>query len=316
MGHFIIKNFLIIGILLLGPAAMLFPRPGILLRQSGTMEMLIFTIFVCSGLKLTVLSLLEQIRKLHVLFVSLFSLNIVFPCLAFLLAKCFGFSDQAYIGMMIISTVPPTLATGIILVEIGRGSRPLAILITLLGNVSAVLILPFTLGFLISLDQPLSWDRTAVILKMVKFMILPIGAGMALRKLFGKQLTPYGKVIDFIPNLCMVLFLYIAVSVSQVHFVKGLSRIPLYLLYSVILHLTMLYANNLIARGLKLDSNSCFAFYICTTQKALSVAMLVWLSCFSAGENFFPLALLPCFIYYLVQLFVDAFIAQRRTVLS
>jgi predicted Na+-dependent transporter len=74
----------------------------------------------------------------------------------------------------------------------------------------------------------------------------------------------------------------------------------------------MLFLNNLAAKFFRLDPGNRFSFYICTTQKAISVAMLVWLASFSAGENFFPLALLPCFVYYLFQLFVDALIAQRR----
>ncbi len=146
-----LKNFLMIGILTAAAFGLLWPSPGAVLADANLLPVLIVVIFVCSGLLLQPGSLKCQLRNGRAIGFALLAINIIFPLVALLIARIFNITGDAFIGLLVVAAAPPTLASGIIITTLAGGATALAILLTILGSLSAVVIMPFSLRIVLSL---------------------------------------------------------------------------------------------------------------------------------------------------------------------
>ena len=306
------KNFLMLGILAGGTLAIATPHPGAWLaglRLPGDLALnpiLIFTIFVCSGLQLTLGAFRQELRNIPAIAAALVIINLLFPVAAVALAKLFNITGQAFIGLLVVASAPPTLASGIIITGLAGGSIPLAILLTLAGNISAVLIMPIGLKTILAMTTDLRLDVLAMLVKLLYMIILPILIGQTIRRLIPDVVKRRQSSIAFVPSVAIVLIVFMIVSQGSATIRQQSGALAMVAFVCVILHLAILLASRLTGAALRLTTHAAKAIVFVASQKTLPVSILVLTQAFPDH----PAAIVPAITFHILQILVDSLLAS------
>lgn len=307
MIRFLLKNFLLIGIVVGGCTGLLWPGPGSVLKDTGLVPVLIGVIFVCSGLQMQTGSFRKELRNARALVFALVSVNVTFPLVALVLAKSLSIEGDAFIGLLVIATAPPTLASGIIITTLAGGSTALAILLTIAGNISAVILMPVGLGLALSLTTSIDLPVLSMLSKLFYLIVLPTFVGQLLRA-FGADLADrYRGVISFVPSVAIVIIVFMLVSSGSARIREQATDLTVVAVASVALHMVMLGVNRLGAGALRLDLAASKALTIVASQKTLPVSAFVVAQAF--GDR--PAAIVPCIVFHILQILLDTVVAHR-----
>jgi len=303
----LLKNFLLIGIVVGGCVGLLWPGPGSVLKEQGLVPVLISVIFVCSGLQMRTGAFLKELRNARALGFALISVNVTFPLVALVLAKVLGIRGDAFIGLLVIATAPPTLASGIIITTLAGGSTALAILLTIAGNISAVILMPVGLDFALSLTTSIQLPVLSMLAKLFYLIVLPTLAGQLLRALRADLADRYRPGISFVPSVAIVIIVFMLVSSGSARIREQATDLTVVAAASVALHVVMLGVNRLGAGALRLDLPASKALTIVASQKTLPVSAFVVAQAFADR----PAAIVPCIVFHILQILLDTVIAHR-----
>ncbi|RPI74965.1 MAG: hypothetical protein EHM45_16370, partial [Desulfobacteraceae bacterium] len=137
MTRFLKKYWFFVGIAVMIFLAYSLPGLGRWVRDYKILSGGIFLAFFITGLTLETASIGSQLRRFKTPVAAVLSSLVLFPLLAWLLARM-TLSPEFVIGVCIIATAPVTLASGTVMTALGRGNIPLSLLICVLGNALAI----------------------------------------------------------------------------------------------------------------------------------------------------------------------------------
>jgi sodium/bile acid cotransporter 7 len=303
----LLNNFLMIGIMIGACVGIAWPAPGSALNALGLVPVLIVLIFVCSGLMLHTGSLRQEVRNLRAVGFALAAMNGIFPLVALGLARLFNITGDSLIGLLVIASAPPTLASGIIITTLAGGSTALAVLLTVLGNMAAVLIMPVGLQITLSLTTAIQLPVAAMLAKLLYLIVLPTAVGQVARRAGADWVEKRRTYVGFVPNVAMVLIVFMLVSEGSGRIRAEGGAIGWVAGVAVALHVTMLAINRLGAALLGLNLPAAKALTIVGSQKTLPVSALVVNQAFADQ----PAAIVPCIVFHLLQIILDSLLAQR-----
>ena len=307
--QFCSKNWFFIGIAVMVIIAFKLPETGMLIRDYHIINVAIFLAFLITGLTLETSSILGQLKNIKVLAASIISSLILFPAIAYPLAVwVFGTPSDMAIGVLIISVAPVTVASGTVMTAMAFGNVPLSLFICVLGNFMSIFTIPFILNLV------LQFGETAIELPIVEMLtglsykvLLPTIIGQLLRPKLKKQLAPFAKAFSIF-NQCLVLMIILnAVSSSTDRIIEAGTALFGLFLFMFTLHILILVINLGLSKMIHLDPSSTAAFTIHTSQKTLTISYIVWSGYFAAA---FPMALIPCIAYHIIQMVADTLVAQ------
>ena len=302
-----LKNFLMIGILTAAACGLLWPSPGAVLADANLLPVLIVVIFVCSGLLLQPGSLKRQLRNGRAIGFALLAINIIFPLVALLIARIFNITGDAFIGLLVVAAAPPTLASGIIITTLAGGATALAILLTILGNLSAVVIMPFSLRIVLSLTTEIDLPVLRMLAKLLLLVVLPTVVGYLLGGGLPRLVEKRRPIVALIPNLAIVLIVFMLVSRGSGNIRNQGSDLVLVAMAALAVHVVMLVVNRLAGLALRLDTPAAKALTFVASQKTLPVTAAVIAQAFPAH----PAAIVPCVLFHLLQIILDTLLANR-----
>ena len=297
--------FLPFGLILAVVTALVLPEGGSFIADNYGLKILVCVIFLVTGYQ-TGSKGLALNKNLGTLFLVAALISLAFaPLLALLVSKILNLPLQLATGLIIISTVPPTISSGIVITEVSRGNGVLALFLTISLNLLGIFTMPFVLDLCLKVAGPINIDQTALLVKMVFFVLLPFAVGKTTRNVGNK--VRISSIWSYVNSSCVILIVYSSLSTSKAAFAGlTLSDYTIILAGVATVHLVLLAVNGQAAKILKLSSADSKAMIFVTSQKTMALALAVLASVqFETGS-----AIIVCLMFHFFQLFLDSFLAS------
>jgi BASS family bile acid:Na+ symporter len=154
---------------------------------------------------------------------------IVMPLLAFSLGKVFGLSNELLVGVVLVGTCPGGTSSNVI-TYLSKGDTALSVGMTSINTLLAPFLTP-ALTYLY-LRTTVSVDVKSMFVSIIQVVIIPIGLGLMINKLFGKYTQ---KISDVLPTVSVTAICLIVAAVVSHNSEKILST-GLVIFAVVILH--------------------------------------------------------------------------------
>jgi sodium/bile acid cotransporter 7 len=296
--------FLPLGLLSAILFALFLPSAGILISDNHGLKALVFIIFIVSGYQTGTKGLVFN-KKLLFIFLAAALISLVLsPLLGLCIVKLIDLAPFPAMGLIIISAVPPTLSSGIVITEVSRGNTVLALFLTVSLNLLGIFTLPFILDLCLKATGPVDIDQNRLLVKMLLFVLLPFVLGKLTRILLKKE--KISAHWSYVNSSCVILVVYASLTVSRNAFSGLTSSEYVFILAAVsLLHLLLLILNAGAGKLLHLKPADRKALLFVASQKTLPISIAVLTNIkFDTGS-----AIIVCLMFHFFQLFADSFLA-------
>jgi sodium/bile acid cotransporter 7 len=216
------------------------------------------------------------------------------------------------IGLLIVASVPCTLASAVLWTRMAGGDEPTALLVTLLTN--GLCWLATTAWLVLATGTAVASNPADMMRDLALILVLPVGLGQLARtngrlaRTAARHRTALGVLSRL---LIVVIILKAAADVSERlgERAADLTTAALLLTAGACLatHLAALYGGLWSSRALRFGRPSQIAVAFAGSQKTLPVALVLFEAYFREA---YPLAVVPMVFYHIGQLVVDTFIAD------
>ena len=215
-------------VLLIAAAALFLPK-ACLWIQTGWVNYLLMIVMFGMGLTMKPSDFSVVFKRPRDVIVGCLAQFIVMPLLAFLLGKLFGLDNELLVGVILVGTCPGGTSSNVI-TYLSKGDTALSVGMTSVNTLLAPFLTP-ALTYLY-LRTTVSVDNMAMFLSIIKVVIIPIGLGLLINKLFS-ELTQ--KIGDILPSVSVTAICLIVASVVSHNSEKILST-GLVIFAVVVLH--------------------------------------------------------------------------------
>jgi len=153
----------------------------------------------------------------------------IMPLLAFGLSLGFGLSPQLTAGMVLVGCVSGGTASNVI-TFLAKGDTALSITLTFCSTLAAVLVTPLLTW--LYLHQTIQVPALPMLLSILKMVLLPVLAGVAINGLWGSHLKRLQPLFPLISVTAIVLIIGIVIGLNQTR----LATVTPLLVLAVMLH--------------------------------------------------------------------------------
>lgn len=317
---FVLKNFLILGLLCVITFGLVCPAPGTFLNNMkiGSLTLTDYAIdiiFVVSGLCLDTISDAMQPKALSlgvvlVLFVT--------PLLALPIMHLRDFDpglNLAFLqGMSLFCVVPTTLSSGVTMITQAKGNVSLAILLTTLTNIIGVFTMSMTAPVIFSLHtiKISTWEMLRELLFLTLF---PLCIGISLRRFvtpLREFATKNKKPLGLSQNSCILFVVLLNISKAQPDLADAAPKdLALCLTLAASVHLIYRLMGYLAANAAELPPKDWVTIVLMCSQKSLPVCVSVMAALPAALRSSSGLFIIPCIMAHAAQLIIDSILAVR-----
>jgi BASS family bile acid:Na+ symporter len=151
------------------------------------------------------------------------------PLLAFVLGKAFSLNDELLVGVILVGTCPGGTSSNVI-TYLSKGDTALSVGMTSINTLLAPALTPL-LTYLY-LRTSVSVDVKSMFISIMQVVIVPIGLGQLINRLFGKHTH---RISNALPTVSVIAICFIVASVVSHNSEKILST-GLIIFVIVILH--------------------------------------------------------------------------------
>ena len=157
---------------------------------------------------------------------------IVMPLLAFLLSHLFHLDPALTAGVVLVGTCPGGTSSNVI-TYLSKGDVALSVGMTSVSTILAPLLTPAVTWLL--LRTTVSVDVTAMFLSIVKVILIPIGLGFLINKLFGNITQKLVKVLPMVSTIAICLIVGAVVSHNADNiFARGFIVLAVVILHNLL----------------------------------------------------------------------------------
>ncbi len=297
--------FLPLGLILAVIVGFTLPTGGTFLSDHSGPKIIVFIIFLISGYQTGSKELSVDLRLLRLFCVAAVISLLLAPLLGLLVSKLLNLPLYLAMGLIIMSTVPPTISSGVVITGVSRGNGTLALFLTISLNLLGIFSMPFVLDFCLKAAGPIDIDQNALLFKMLFFVLLPFIAGKAIRSISGrKQVSPLWSYLN---SSAVIVIVYASISTST-SALMGLAATDYITILAGVaaVHILLLLTNAYASKLLQLSSADRKAMLFVTSQKTMALALAVLANInFDTGN-----AIVVCLMFHFFQLFLDSFLAS------
>ncbi|MGB0747841.1 MAG: bile acid:sodium symporter, partial [Magnetospiraceae bacterium] len=254
-----------IGLALAITAAWLAPAPGIWVDNLGIIPYLIVAVFVANGYQIN-LRQRPQGRELLTASVSVSVINLVVaPVLGFWFASLLSLSPGATLGLVVMTAMPTTLSSAIVLTGVAGGDLLWALLLTVILNILGVLTIPITVPWLLSLGGGIDIDGFTLFKNLVLLALIPFAAGQIIRRIVGPG--KWQPLLKYGPTCCIISMVWMTMARSAEALTDlAISTIVLAAIGSLAVHALLLGGCLAAARGIGLPARAVPAYVLTGSQ--------------------------------------------------
>ena len=299
------KLYLPVGMLVMLAMALLFPVSGTWIKPLHLNNVFIILIFLVCGWQTNVGGMKFD-RKFLFLFAAgaVASLGIA-PWIAKGIGGLMGLPLLPVVGLVVISAMPPTLSSGIVMTENAEGNTFLSMTLTIGYNLLGVFTLPVILSWILASSGSVDTNPLRMLMNLALLVVLPFFAGFIGKKISGWKLPAW---IGYVPSTCVLLLLLSFFASSHDQLIRfPMKALLLAALGSILMHLILLAVMWYGGRMLRYSAFDCKALIFTGASKTvtLSLATLAIMKA-DSGE-----AVVPCLIFYFLQMLIDSSIAGK-----
>ncbi len=297
--------FLPIGLIFAFLFAWFFPESGQRLEQQGLIPWMVVIIFLVNGYQTRLHQITGDVSLIKTVILAILINLLISPFLGLAVVSLFHMPSELALGLIVISTVPATLSSGIVMTKIAGGSGPQALILTILLNIIGVFSIPFILKLILEQTGLISLSPWPLLQQLLLIILLPFVIGMLFRSIF-QQLGDQ-RLLAYLPSICVIGTVWLSMSAST----ETLGQLNLPLLLWIILASISIHGGLMLLCWLSRllhpsERGEWLALLFTASQKTLPVAVGV----LTALEQPAGLALLACILFHFQQLFIDSILAS------
>jgi len=294
-----------------------FPEPG---ASGGWMHPELVTkggvalIFFLHGLLLSFVALRAGVLnwRLHLLVQS--CTYLLFPLIGLGLVAGFRgrLAPELVLGLFYLCALPSTVSSSVAMTATALGNVAGAVFNATLSSLIGIVLTPLwvTVVMKTSGEAPPLWP---VILDLLKWLVLPLAVGQALRPFLGTWAQRYKSRLGLVDKSTILLLVYTSFCDSFQQGVwsgRGAGQLVLLTVICAVLFVIVIFTTTGAARGLGFSREDRIAAIFCGSKKTLASGVPMAHLMFGAHPGI-GLILLPIMIYHPLQLVVCGVLAQR-----
>lgn len=314
---FLIKNFLIIGLLAVITFGLVCPSPGESLDgiQIGTFrlpQVAVIVIFIVSGLCLDSISECLQYKALTLSIVLVLGVT---PLLAWpILHFGHGYVEESLLqGLAVFCVVPTTLSSGVTMVTQAKGNVSLAVLLTTVTNLLGVGTMPWSVSKIFETTVPIK--PSEMLFELIWLTLVPLIVGMLLREVIpaAKSFAKTNKkVLGLCQNSCILLVVLLMTSSAQPKIMSTDSAdLWMALAIAAAIHLVYRVVGYVSSTAAVLEPREWVTVVLMSSQKSLPVCVSVMSALPADLRRNSGLMIVPCIMAHASQLIIDSILAVR-----
>jgi BASS family bile acid:Na+ symporter len=276
--HFITTLFPVWAILL---SVIAYAVPSVFASLKTAIIPLLAVIMFGMGMTLTMSDFRRVLRRPRVIAIGALLQFSVMPLAAWLVSLLLGLPTALLVGMVLVGASSGGTASNVVC-YLARGDVALSITLTTVSTLLAVVALPGLTWLYVGQSVPV--PVLDMLLSILKIVIAPVMAGVAINRLIGEKLSKFKPLFPLLSVLAIVLIIAIIVALNQ----PRLAEMGTGVAVAVMLHnLVGLVCGYWLPRLLGYDRRICrtLAIEVGMQNSGLSVALAV--------KYFSPLAALP-----------------------
>ena len=302
-------GLILVFILVIGDTSGTLANAGIFLKAHNGSSVMIFLIFLASGMIIEFDQIRAGIRDVRATSAALFCIVFAAPLAALILTRL-PLEQGVAVGLILVSVVPTTLSSGVVMTGQSGGNMAHALFVTILSNCVAILSIPLFLPWMVSgmrSSNGIHIDQTAIFIKLILLVLLPLMVGLALKKTVF-TISPAVKKKLGIINQCIVLcIVYMSLSGARQVLIDR-SAVVFWILPLVMsFHFILLAAAWGMAGVLKIGPGRRESVLFMGGQKTLPLAVMLQITCFPGLGTALPV----CVLHHIIHLMIDSYIATR-----
>lgn len=311
--QFLLKNWFMLGLtgvaaLAVGDVSGVTVSAGLWLKAHKGPDIVIVLIFFLSGLALDTRQIRAGFADYQGTLLALILIFISAPIIAMLL--CFlPLSTGIIIGLLLVSVMPTTLSSGVVMTGSAGGNMAHALLITIIANSLAVLTIPITLGLLLSFtgdNRTIEISQLPIMIKIATLVLFPLILGILIRNRAGgfiQQFLPYTSLCNQIGILSVV---WMGTCQGREAIVASIGSVVPVIAVTFTYHLILLLIAICATHMTKIQKERRESVILMGCQKTLPLSIILQVSLFPE----YGLALVVCVLHHIVHLAMDAFLVQ------
>lgn len=282
---------------------------GIALKNYHGPGILIFLIFVISGLLIEGDQIRAGIRDVKSTLLALSVIVIFAPIVAWCLCLL-PLETGVVVGLFIVAVMPTTLSSGIVMTGVAGGNMAHALFVTILSNFISIFSIPAILSILLStqsMEKELVIDQGVITAKLFLLVLFPLLIGIwAKAKVFKENYLERFK-LQVINQWMIIGVVFISLSGAK-QTLLGESVSFFYIVFLVsVFHLMLLGFSFLLVKIFDIKKGCRESIIFMGSQKTLALAVVIQVSYFSE----FGMALLVCVIHHIAHLMMDSYLSVK-----
>lgn len=221
-------------------------------------------------------------------------------------------APELVLGVFFLCALPSTVSSSVAMTAAARGNVAGAVFNATLSSLIGIVLTPLWVALVMRTTGE-TRPMGPVILDLVRWLVLPLVIGQALRPWFGAWATRHKPKISVVDRLTILMLVYTSFcdsfkegvwakhGVGQVLTIVGLCTV----LFALVLWLT-----SRLARALGFSREDRIAAIFCGSKKTLASGVPMAKLMFGAHPGL-GMILLPIMVYHQLQLLVGGILAQR-----
>ena len=269
-------------------------------------DAVICTIFLCSGLILKREEILAGLRDIRGAVIALVIIFGIAPLLAYVIGLL-PLDPAVRIGLFLVSVMPTTMSSGVVMTGAAGGNIAHALLITVLANGLSIVTIPFSIALLLETVDAVPIDKVRMMIQMALLVLLPLLLGLFLRPKKGALLTSLQRGIPIL-NQCLILaIVWMGLSDAKNTVLSGGVQVFMILILSFVFHAVLLVAGFLAIRLFRIPKGRLESILFMGGQKTLPLSVLL------QGKLFpqYGMALAFCVFHHFIHLMMDGYLVGR-----
>jgi len=286
-----------------------FALAGNFLKNRHGSDIVIFLIFIMSGLIIEIEEIKSGIKDIPATFIALFVILIISPGAAVLLSL-FPFEKGLIIGLFLVAVMPTTLSSGVVMTREAGGNMAHALFITIVSNTISFISIPFFLSLLLAFSfesQNVQIDQVAIVVRLFALVVVPLAIGLTFKSFFLKTGTKIKKRIQVVNQILVLGIVFMAASGTKDLSCNNFKQLFVIVLIVTVFHLILLLFSFSGTKLFKIGRGRYESVLFMGSQKTLPLCVIIQISYFSE----YSIALLVCVVHHFIHLMIDGYLSVK-----
>lgn len=251
--------------------------------------------------------------KLHITVQA--STFLIFPLLVVVFYPLVNNTDYElmWLSFLFLAALPSTVSSSVVMVSLAKGNLPGAIFNASISGIVGIIFTPFWM--MLFIDQTdVAIDFTTIYLQLLTEIVLPLAAGLLLRRFFGNWAKKNKRTLDLFDKFIILLIVYKSfVHSFEENIFSNLNALDFVILVVLVLVLFFAVYNltGWIGKKLRFNHADQITNQFCSTKKSL-VHGTVFSEALFAGSGIIGFLLLPLMLYHALQILIISMIATKK----